>query len=48
MSAPPTKDVLKLLRENATCDDAFAAMIADTRFEQANVNWLALVEDGEL
>jgi tetratricopeptide (TPR) repeat protein len=46
--APSTKDVLKLLRENATCDDAFAAMVADARFEQANVNWLALVEDGEL
>jgi hypothetical protein len=48
VDTPPIKDVLKLLRENATCDDAFAAMVADTRFEQANVNWLALVKDGEL
>jgi hypothetical protein len=48
VGALPVKEVLKLLRENATCDDAFAAMVADIRFEQANVNWLALVEDGEL
>ncbi len=42
------QDMLNLLRSNTTCDDLLAAMIADSRFERANRDWLELVREGEL
>lgn len=41
-------DMVDLLRANATCDELFAAMIRDSRFERANRDWLELVRDDEL
>lgn len=41
-------DMIELLRTNATCDELFAAMIRDSRFERANRDWLELVREGEL
>ena len=42
--APGADDVLALLRAHATCDEVFAAMVADPRFERANIGWLAMAD----
>jgi tetratricopeptide (TPR) repeat protein len=42
------QDMLNLLRKSATCDMAFAQMVADPRFERSNANWLGVIQDGDL
>ena len=46
--ALPSEDLLTLLRQNSTCDDLFAAMVADRRFEHANLDWITQMHDGDI
>jgi hypothetical protein len=41
-------EILPMLRENATLDDVFAAMVAHPRFAQANIDWLSMLQDGDI
>lgn len=42
------EELLPLLRESASLDAVFAAMVADRRFSQTNVQWLTYLHDGDL
>lgn len=41
-------DIADLLRRHSSCDELLAAMVVDSRFEQANRDWLSVVREGEL
>jgi hypothetical protein len=44
----PDAEMLDLLRKAESLDALFAAMVADPRFAQANVQWLSFMRDGDL
>jgi len=48
VGAMDDQDMLTLLRSNANCDELFAQMIDDPRFERSNRVWLELVREDEL
>lgn len=46
--AAGVEDTVALLRLSATCDALFAAMVADARFDQANMTFLEVLRLGEI
>lgn len=41
-------EMADLLRGSETCDELFATMVKNPRFERANVSWLSVYKEGDL